>query len=667
MLFIRSQKGFSLIEAVVGMVLLAILVGAVLTVTLGDKTGGRKNLTFNASCKAEAQRILSEFKGKGLVREHLALPPTGGPLPPAGFHVVVPAIPAASEDGLNYSDRWRYTGAADSINSPLTVSDPTNPADLTILRPYTLIMGTISTLETLHNNFPAVCAPPGLLASSAPNPLDDIFKNPVGVEDSAISNSGLFDPEAYLQIQMFNTATGAPIAGTCGGTHDHVAPPSSDPNGMLNIFPPGMNSGVNYPAAPTPDLRIGQVHTGPPAVRFDAGYEVTIRLDYDGRDGTRQACSVTEKFQYPLNMADPARPLVLQDAEIPVNLVDAEQINSFIRSTTANDYTPGNFPPLGCNPPIAPGALNFRVGNARPGSVYMCRNLSQQRPLAGPGFSILAAPQRLNISQANGLRQTFYSSELSQVLSSRDNGPNPDAVLNARGFYRYNSLYYPFGTYFCSAAEGCNNLPRFSTGPNPLTTFANYDGRTPSWHASDTNTVWDPNFKTGRWVPCEYAQISCATSAYTASGAPPIETLYNPTAQFVKGSGQVPDGYHIQYAGLPAGCEVHMQVAEVDSAYNVRTLEFYEYTHETLPGNRLVHIAGQPIDQWHFVCTPAAGPYSAIATPCPPVGTVRGLTTAQEFDLAASCYIDFPGSPTPTGNFQDGVWRTNPANSEAGP
>ena len=75
MLFIRSQKGFSLIEAVVGMVLLAILVGAILSVTLGDKTSARKNLTFNASCKAEAQRLISEFKSKGLVRDHYSFPP----------------------------------------------------------------------------------------------------------------------------------------------------------------------------------------------------------------------------------------------------------------------------------------------------------------------------------------------------------------------------------------------------------------------------------------------------------------------------------------------------------------------------------------------------------------------------------------------------------------
>ncbi len=681
MLFIKSQKGFSLIEAVVGMVLLAILVGAVLTVTMGDKTAGRKNLTFNASCKAEAQRLMSEFKGKGLVRDHYSFPSQvaapagpGGPLPAPGSHVVVPNEPSAIEvgvnDGGNFVDRWLNTGPPDQINTPFTTGDPSSllVADLTILRPYTLIMGTMSTLETIHNKFSAVCAPPGLQASSAPPPLSTIFPDPIGVEASAISNTGLFNPEAYLQIRLFNTATGQVIVGSCGALHDHVAMPSGNPPGMLNTFPPGLISGVNFPPGPPAlAVTIGQI---PPSVRFDAGFEVTITVQYDGRDGTQPSCSVTEKFQYPLNMADPARPLLLQDAETPLDLTDAEQINTFIRSTTANDYTAGNLPPQGCA--ATPSALNFRVANARPGSVFMCRNLTQLRPLTGAGVSILSAPTRLDVTAPNGLRQSFYSSELSLPPGNSDsnNGPGvgDDAALNAQGFYQYNSLYYPFGTYYCSAAEGCNNLPRFPT--TPTITFNNYDVRTPSTHLSNTATVWNNNFKTGRWVPCEHAQISCATSAYTTSGVG-TETLYNPRTEFIKGSGTVADGYHIQYGlppdVLPPGCEVHMQVAEVDPSYNVRTIEFYEYTHEVIPGDRLVHLAAELPEQWHFVCSSAGGPLSAVALPCPPGATPRGPTSAQGFNLGANCYVNFPGSPTVTGDYRDGVWRNNPANSEAGP
>ena len=690
MLFIRSQKGFSLIEAVVGMVLLAILVGAILSVTLGDKTSARKNLTFNASCKAEAQRLISEFKSKGLVRDHYSFPsrtavPTAGPGGALTINstVSVPNEPSAREvgvnDGGNFVDRWLDTGAPDRINTPFTTGNP-NPLaapTLTLLRPYTLIMGTISTLETIHNNFSAVCtagSPPGMQASSAPAPLSTIFANPVGVEDAAASNTGLFDPDAYLYIRMFDTATGAPFpVDPCGGTHDHVAMPNSSATGMLNIFPPGLNSGVNFPAgAPVTAMQIGQI---PPSVRFNAGYEVTITVQYDGKDGTRPSCSVTEKFQYPLNMADPARPLVLQDAEPTISaasLADAEEINTFIRSTSANDYTGNNLPPQNCN--AAPSALNFRVGNVRPGSVFMCRNLTQLRPLSGTGVSILGGPQRLDVTAANGRRQTFYSSELSLVATSRDNGPGvaDDANLNAEGFYQFNSLHYPFGTYFCDATEGCNNLPRFSENPlntNPVITFGNYEVRRPFNHDSDTATAWDNTFKTGRWVPCEYAQISCATNAYSASGAG-NETLYDPITQFVKGSGTVADGYHIQYGlppdVLPPGCEVHMQVAEVDSAYNVRTMEFYEYTHEVIPGDRLVHNAGDPPSHWRFVCS-LTNPGSVPALQCPIDATGRTATTAQTFLLGSTCYINYPGSPTNTNDYRNGVWRSNPADSEAGP
>ncbi len=712
MLFIRSQKGFSLIEAVVGMVLLAILVGAILSVTLGDKTSARKNLTFNASCKAEAQRLMSEFKGKGLVRDHYRFAPApggpgGGSLPVPESHVTVPDVPSASEEGLDYADRWANTGAADVINTPFTTGDPVTGNPLTLLRPYTFIMGTISTLETLHNNFPAVCTPPGLQASSASPPLSTIFPNPVGVEDSATSNTGLFDPEAFLQIRLFNTATGAVIGGTCGGAYDHAAMPNSSATGMLNVFPPGLNSGVNFPAgAPAAAMRIGQI---PPSVRFNAGYEVTITVQYDGRDGNTAnppSCSVTEKFQYPLNMADPARPLRISDvdaAETP--LADdgdtSEAINTFVPtsdppasspSTPANiDYAAngGTRPFRACDDPN-PGTLNFRVSNARPGSVFMCRNLTRQRMLndtAGLNTyniaTISATRHLLNVFRAGGLRQSFFSTELAQNGTSFDNddtsvanADRPAAVANATtGFHQFNSLYYPFGSYFCdSVADGCPNLPRFDTtglssnlpagplDPEDYTVF------TPSTHLSNTPTGWNIIFKTGRWVPCEYAEISCATNEYSATDMATAagQTLRTPITEFVSGSGTVSDGYHIQYTGVPTGCEVHMQVAEVDSAYNVRTIEFYEYTQEAAPGNRLVHLTGRPPEEWNFHCSSAGGPLAAVVTPCPIFSARTAVfpEAAATYDVSgASCFINYPGSPVGT----DGVWKANPATTEAGP
>ncbi len=710
MLFIKSQKGFSLIEAVVGMVLLAILVGAVLTVTMGDKTAGRKNLTFNASCKAEAQRLMSEFKGKGLIRDHYSFPSQaaapagpGGALPAPGTHVVVPIEPSADEVGLNFADRWTDAGSADVINTPFTTGDPSSAlaADLTILRPYTLIMGTITALETIHNNFPAVCTAPGMLATSAPAPLSTIFPNPFGVEDSAISNTGLFNPDAYLYIRMFDTATGAPFAlDPCGGTHDHVAMPNSSPTGMLNVFPPGMNSGVNYPpGVPVPGMRIGQIHSGPPAVRFNAGYEVTITIDYDGRDGTRPSCSVTEKFQYPLNMADPTRPLLLRDLDLPDENAGAddfdtsEAINSFIPTampTTSPSVAAsidwgangGTSPFLACND-ANPRTLNFRVANARPGSVFMCRNLTRQRSLndtAGLNThnitTITANRHRLNVLTPRGLRQSFYSSELNQNTTSYDNddtsvtnADRPAAGPNAFGFRQFNGLYYPFGSYFCDTTANCPNLPRFNTQGTALT-IGNYDVYFPSRHSSQLNTPWDPNLKTGRWVPCEHAQISCATDDYSASGFP-NEKLFSPRTEFVKGSGTVADGYHITYGLapadlLPAGCEVHMQVAEVDSAYNVRTIEFYEYTQEAAPGNRLVHIATRPPQEWNFNCFPSGNATLDPAVPCP-ISTARTAgfpQVAATYDVSGpTCYVNYPGSPVGTG----GVWKANPATTEAGP
>jgi prepilin-type N-terminal cleavage/methylation domain-containing protein len=707
MLFIKSQKGFSLIEAVVGMVLLAILVGAILSVTLGDKSTGQKKLTFNASCKAEAQRLMSEFKGKGLIRDYYRFPPRpvgpGGPLL-LNSTVSVPVEAASSEDGLLHADRWNDSGAAASLNTPFTTGNP-NPLvpNLTILRPYTLIMGTMSTLETIYNNFPAVCgALPGMAATSAPAPLNTIFQNTVGVEDNTTSNTGLFQPLASLHIRLFDTATGAPILPSpCGGQHDHVAMPNSSPTGMLNIFPPGMTSNVNFPPGPpAPAVQIGEVH---PGVRFNAGYEVTFTVRYNARDGTTPSCSVTEKFQYPLNMADPARPLRIDDvdaAETPADDADtSESINTFIPTSIPPASSPtlpanidyaanGGRNPFRACTAAAAGTLNFRVSNARRGSVYMCRNLTRQRMLNDTAAlntyniaTISATRHRLNVLRVGGLRQSFFSTELAQNATSFDNDDTsvanldrPPATANAlTGFHQFNTLYYPFGSYFCDTADGCPNLPRFDTEGAPANLPAgpiipeSYRVFRPNTHASNTNTTWNNVFKTGRWVPCEYAQIACATNEYSDTNMTTLagQTLRTPTTQFVAGSGTVSDGYHIQYAGLPSGCEVHMQVAEVDSAYNVRTIEFYEYTHEAAPGNRLVHITTRPTDEWTFNCFPSGSALDA-AVPCPVI-TARTAVfpqAAATYDVSGpTCYINYPGSPVGAG----GVWKANPATTEAGP
>ncbi len=681
---LKNHNGFSLIETVVGMVLLAILVGAVLSVTVGQDKGAFKDkVVSRGGCHAEANRLLNNFKNKSLIRNYYRFPPDpvgpGGALPAIGTNVPPPNEPASNETGVTFADRWNTAGAPDTINTPFSIGNPLSATNTTTLRPNTLIMGAISAIETIYNNIPATCSATGLSGTSATAPLTDLFTNSVGSEDSPVETTGLKEPESFLRIRLYNTNNGTTI-NACGGTHEHVVMPSST-SGMLDQIPRGLTGGTNFPPAATPiaGLRVGQ--TPAAGVRFNAGYEVMIRVEYENRSGAREDCEVAERFQYPTTSFDNANPLDVHDIEPVIDDTDTPgDINTYIQSGATLDYGGGGgiLPARDCNDPIAIGSLNFRITNVRPGSVFMCRNLTRQRALndtAGLNhFRIVpvdATTRRLRVLRPGGLRQTFYSSELPKNPTSFDNigyVNRPDGTPDGQGFIQFNSLYYPAGNYFCSTVDNCPNLPRFDTSGLAYTATGHYDLYRPSRHSSNTNTGWNNTFKTGRWVPCEYAQISCATDDYAST-----ETLYNPITEYVPGpattASKISDGYHIRYTGLPTGCDVHMQVAEVDAAYNVRAIELYEYTHEAVPGNRLVHIAGRPADEWNFFCTSAvASPLAAIITPCPtPTARVATLPgSSAEFDLSSSCYIDYPGSTTNT-DYRGGVWRADPAATEAYP
>ncbi len=695
--FSKSQRGFSLIEVLIGMVLLGILVTGVLSVTVGtDLRVFADRVIGNSSCRTEANRLLNNFKNKGLIRsyyrfDNVALPP--GPIPTSGN--ITPPIgdPAANEIGIDFTQRWASTGAPSSLNTPYSMANPT--ASPATIRPHSLIMGAITAIETIYNNYnAAVCTAGsnyGLAASSAVAPLNAIFPTPIGLEDNVPGiTTALSQPEAYLRIRAINTGTGAPIA--CGGPEIHAAPagesvtPATNvPGGEMALVPEGFLSGVNYPAPAIPAVnRVGVTGAG---VRNDLGYEVTITIEHTNRAGLLENCAVTERFQYPSMKPDPTLLLTVLDIDTvgPVSDVLAvdfpDEMSSFVNSNLVVDYSTntGNQPALSCSTPNTNRSLNFRVINARPGSIFMCRNLTRQRALSIAGVSVITpnnpvvGSNSLQIFPVGGMRQSFLSTELSRQVSAFDNGGVP-AIPLADGYAGdlfFNSLYYPQGTYFCNTGDNCQGLPRFdNTGSAyPAGSYTVYE---PSQHNSNVATAWDNTFKTNTWVPCEYAQISCATNDTSAT-----EALYTPiVAQFVPGGGTRADAYHLSYGDalnpLPYGCEVHLQIAEIDAAYNVRATEVHEYTHENIPGDRLCYnigdVAGRPVG-WSFYCTTSSGtsPFAAASAVNCPVSTARiaGVNAAQ-FDLTNSCCIDYPGIGTGTAtDYTGGVWNSNPATSEA--
>ena len=156
----------------------------------------------------------------------------------------------------------------------------------------------------------------------------------------------------------------------------------------------------------------------------------------------------------------------------------------------------------------------------------------------------------------------------------------------------------------------------------------------PSNHGANTNTAV-------KWVPCERLPVEgniCGTGT--------VQIVGN---GFRPGTPAQPlDGYEMRINNLPGGCEVHIQMAEVDAAYNVRTVDFKEYIQEKIPGNKLCrnavaqngrfnvfdggHPAGnihEPV--WFFACDTL---YADAAT-APSCGSSPN----------ADCCVDYPFYP----------------------
>ncbi|MBY0386117.1 prepilin-type N-terminal cleavage/methylation domain-containing protein, partial [bacterium] len=372
--FLKSHRGFSLIEVLIGMVILSILVGGVLSVTIGpDLRLFADKVVGNSSCRAEAHRIMSNFKNKGLTRSHyyfdastdysagapttVPFPIATSPLPAPGTNVrPVIAELAANEEGVDFVQRW-----ADPV---YTINDPTTGPSL--IRPYKLTMGVITAIETIYNNNNAtVCASAtGLAASSAVAPLTTLLSPPN-------NTAGLVNPEAYLRIRAYS-ANGTPIA--CG-TNITTRPPRGTAI-TTNQVPAGLNlpnSVANYPAAPPAALGVG-AQVLPPAVRDDISWEVNIIVTHTNRSGQVENCSVAERFQYP--SVSPTRALDVFD-NTGLTFDGIGPANTATLPLTFN--TPLNGPNLACNSAVVP-AMRVRLNHARPGSIFMCRNLSAQRP-----------------------------------------------------------------------------------------------------------------------------------------------------------------------------------------------------------------------------------------------------------------------------------------------
>jgi len=637
-------------------------------------------LQANNACLAEANRVMNNIKERGLIRSRYTLPVPIGSTFATAMTVSGTQPTAATENGLTVGQRW-MTG--EEIYGPL--------ADPQILRPYVEIMGYMNFLQALYNNNKSAFCP-----NSGPGNVDSA-SDPVntGVSDS----SNLANAHSYLKVQPFDTTTGTVVACNAAGANApiHIRPPHDASSAYSTTIPVSDTTTVgNLPLIRTTGTQANypngtkSMFAADSVVTDTKGWAVTVTVNYEDRKHTSQSCSIQEKFQYstqPANLSkfefqdiEGADPSAAQsDTATPENLngtvrmhwLSADPIYPATDPLTGGvhptaDYSqsttlpsdpsadPTNTLFYGCASSDYNRSVNLRLKNVRPGSIMMCRNLSSMRDLptqaAGVEHAYFPFAQRT----------TFYSTELLQnaYFAAQDNADSIAGDMMIFGLY-YPASAAPGGDYYCYSAEGCSNLPRFSYG---------FDGSYLPAGQPATHTWTDPSnpsiahyyprttpaaaaASTTGWVPCETINVCGVTPTY-AGFVPGFRTDAATANDF--------DAYHLQINNLPVGCEVDIQMNEVDAGYNAKATEFKEYIHEKIPGDKLCRngdashllnpVSGGPTHgahEWFFACS-SKTQYQDLT-----YGAGLSVPKCTSGNDTTPCCLDFPFYPSPNNSNYD--------------
>lgn len=703
----NRQHGFSLAEALIATGILAIVVSGVMTMIGGNTVSDlfRGRMQAHNSCLAEANRILNNFKEKGLVRSRFSYPVTPDETAPTtGFTVTTftGSFAGAVEQGITNTDRWDT--ALLIYGTPVSSVYP--------LRPSLQIMGYMNALQAIFNSNPSNYCPTtaGDLGhnSYGDGTLLNAPTSGTGAAGSFSSNS-LENATAWLKIQPFNTVDGQLIS--CAGAVDlHIRPArpagSTDPTiaqsrmSVTTNPPNGLRvSGAdqNYPAASQPVIFSEPATTVPVENR---GWAVTISIQHTDRSGSTRECSVQEKFQYSMqnnntftyefeDMDGGSDATPGDDSDIPDGInstirmnvatppaYDYETGGADLRDTTEDTSAPINEPLFyGCSSANYNNNIALRLKNIRPGSIMMCRNLSFLRPQPTGSYSGVESANHMPVAGGppyHGQRNTFYSTEILQndYFSTVEDADSVVGDLQITGFYYPAS--WPGESYYCRTADGCTNLPRFARGYLGTATPSGGTRTTVSSVAHDVPVTSNANAAStsspfnaapyNQWVPCETINVCADSTNGTSTRGDSGATAHTPGDHFPAYAGFVAgnktngstaddaDAYHLKINDLPVGCEVHLQIAEVDAAYNVKVATFKEYIHEKAPGNWLCRAgsaSGTKIPshndyEWFFSCGDTRPDRTSPATPAP---LCSSLPASNIHD---ACCIPYPFGPSST-------------------
>jgi Tfp pilus assembly protein PilV len=627
---LKNNSGFSLVEIVVAMALMTVTVGGVMLL-VSDNTAKnifKGTILGQSACSTEANRILNAIKEKGAIRSHFNMNTASASNvysqmlvdPNAVTTSITPTSEtAAQEAGISSAIRWP---------NGTPVYDLTAAATAPIVRPQSLIMGYMTALQAIYKsdkaNFCTAANGAKFYSYSGSGEtgtsFSTIFTDPV--------NTSMDELEEYIKIEPFDTASGS-IVGSCPDVEPRPPRPNESAISSDLQHPTSLNT-FQHPTSASLVLA-----TVPSTVLGNRGFLVTAKVVFKDRAGRPRECQAQERFQYNMQPRNPATTLSTEDAEATISDTDKPyELGGGIHSnfgagppTYDGTYATNNY--LQCNDTASAdallrGTLNVRIRYARSGSIMLCRNLSTTRTrlTAATTFSFTAP-----------VRHTYYSTEMMKsdwyTSNALDYDGDGDLPMITGAFYPIG------GPYYCLGADGCTGFPFFPTNTFPGALGTDYispiSPPSDGYEADGTTAIATVRYyrpESGRstkladttikWTPCERISvcgIKPTVAAYVAS----------------------PEGYHMTFGSLPDGCDVNIQVAEVDAAFNVATTTVQAYMHEKLPGNYVCNAGstgagGHGVNAWFYACS--------AGLPAGFVACSNAIMTAH-----TPCCYTFPDNP----------------------
>lgn len=378
--FRLNQKGVSLVESLVA---IAVLAGIAVVIAQSNLNFQPATLGIKRTCQSHAQSVLNVIQEETYYRNVVNFVPDG-PLAgdrTANRYIGAGDAPTAAMQNPPLGNLWFTGPAAAFVISPAAPVPAVPDVEGVELQNFQLIQGTMRTLATIYNNVGLGCgfvayAPLTTQGGAVPWPnelvtnnavidmriqpydrrtgnaacaLPAIYPAPLGGAAVGVGGDGVTGPAALNTNPLFSA-----FAAVQPGVGANVWAPPANAEGWDAGSPPAVPSFVNYRMA----TRGLGTPTDADANEASYGFEVTIRVQYT-HNGVADQCSVTQKFEYPVDRTPPPPPTV---------------------AVTTNSTYPAALPARpNCQVNVVPPiqiTISQNVAEQERGVQYLCRDLS---------------------------------------------------------------------------------------------------------------------------------------------------------------------------------------------------------------------------------------------------------------------------------------------------